>query len=54
MLLWRVMGSEALNYNEIRLSLAWTRGTVTFSCKSGESGFSKNRLDNKTLEPTSP
>lgn len=51
MLLWRVMGSQALNYNEIRLPLACTRGTVTFSCKSSESGFSKIDFTKKTLNP---
>lgn len=47
MLLWRVMGSQALNYNEIRFPLACTRGTVAFSCKSCEGGFSKIDLTKK-------
>lgn len=46
------MGSQALNYNEIRFPLACTRGIVTFSCKSCESGFSKIGLEEKKKTTT--
>ena len=40
-------GRQALNCNEIRFPLTCTRGTVTSSCKSYASGFSKIDMTQK-------